>query len=221
MIVQTADRIPVDERSAERYQTVHDKLAIDNRYKAMRLQAENEVKRLNAALEERRDLKQAISQNIIETHRGLVKPNMPALYQPLTPALGAKQKQGDPDKKGFVYHENQFRSKTCISRVTLQPIERHQERILKIKQIQFGAKFVQKHQAAIKNESIAATGAEAAKAVSLKSNKSVSELNGRPPSMPAQQSWNYMTSPRSPKSLKQSWRMPRRSLVKDARLASQ
>lgn len=58
MISQTADNIPADGRSAERsYQTVHDKLAIDNRYKAIRLQAESEVKKLNAALEERRDLK--------------------------------------------------------------------------------------------------------------------------------------------------------------------
>ena len=88
---------------------------------------------MSQALEERRDLKHAISQNIIETHRGLVKPNTPALYQPLTPGMGSKPKLPDQSKKGFVYHDNQFRSRTCVSRVTLQPIERHQERLLKIK----------------------------------------------------------------------------------------
>ena len=94
LIGRTHESMPADPRSAERsQQTVHDKLAIDNRYKAMRLQAENEVRKLHEALEERRGLKQAISQQIVDTNRGLIKPKMTWLYQPTTPALSTKPKQ--------------------------------------------------------------------------------------------------------------------------------
>lgn len=92
LIGQTAESIPNDPRSAEIAELpVHAKLAIDNRYKAMKLQAESEVRKLNAVLEERREVKQSISQKIIETNRGLIKPKMNWMYQPATSGLPAKQ----------------------------------------------------------------------------------------------------------------------------------
>lgn len=74
MIDQAVSKAPdVDYRSVENSnKSVHDKLAIDNRLKFRKLQAENEIKQLNQKLEERIEVKNTISQNINDTTKGIL-----------------------------------------------------------------------------------------------------------------------------------------------------
>ena len=67
--------------------SVHDKLAINNRYKAMRLEAESQVRQLNEALKEKRDHKITISKYIIETNKGILNQRITdgTLHQSSTP----------------------------------------------------------------------------------------------------------------------------------------
>ena len=109
--------------------TVHDKLALNSRYRALRQEAESEVKKLNQALEEKRGQHLAIAKKIEETNKGLLNGRFsePEMLQPSTPSIpnASKAHFEHQQRRGFIYHDNQFRSKTSMSRVSLQPIEEH------------------------------------------------------------------------------------------------
>jgi hypothetical protein len=90
-----------------------------------------------------------------------------------------------PNDQGWVIHDFKYNKKKSVSNVKLETLFEHEERLMKIKKIQYGNKYSDRDLKLIVKQ----------------------ELKKRPSSVMNSQSWNEMTSPRSPKSMNKSWRV--------------